>query len=170
MSDRIKSFLACVSCVALLGAFAFVCVIEVGMAATVDQYATSTQTAAPTNVATFTSNERVQRFYVECSTLGDNEVVAAITTKQIRVLSLSVLATSTTSVDFYIKNDTDGGILGGSSALLTVDKDGGDGPAGYNFDWNPGGICETGTDGEALEINLSAATTVIVRGTYIQVD
>lgn len=99
---------------------------------------------------------------------GANTMIAAVADKKIRVLALSLLATSTTAVSAYVYNG-DYMLLGDGTNKLTLDMDGGGGPAGVVLPYNQGGWFQTDTNNEALAINLSGATPVIWCATYIEV-
>lgn len=99
---------------------------------------------------------------------GANTIIAAVADKKIRVLALSLLATSTTAVVAYIYNG-DYMLLGDSTNKLTLDMDGVGGPAGLVMPFNQGGWFQTDTANEALVINLGAATPVIWAITYMEV-
>jgi hypothetical protein len=99
---------------------------------------------------------------------GANTIVAAVADKKIRVLALSLIATSTTAVVAYVYNG-DYMLLGNSTNKLTLDMDGVGGPAGLVLPWNQGGWFQTDTANEALAINLGGATPVVWCVTYIEV-
>ncbi len=99
---------------------------------------------------------------------GANTLVAAVADKKIRVLALSMFATSTTAVSAYVYNG-DYMLLGDGTNKLTLDLDGGGGPAGFVLPYNQGGWCQTDTNNEALAVNLSGATPVIWAITYVEV-
>lgn len=110
----------------------------------------------------------VKRHMSTPASSGANTLLGAVAGKKFRVLSLAVFAASATSVNFYLYNG-DNNVLGDGTDKLTVDKDGGDGPPSIILPWNPGGWFETDTANEALSINLSGATAVVVALTYIEV-
>lgn len=112
----------------------------------------------------------VKRFRVIATANGDNVLIAAVAAKKFRLRSLLILATSTTSVSFYLYTTTDTGVLGNATNKLKVDLDGVDASAGMVLQWNPDGWVETTTANEDLKINLSAATPVVVIGTYEEVS
>ena len=99
---------------------------------------------------------------------GANTLIAAVADKKIRVLALSLFATSTTAVSAYVYNG-DYMLLGDGTNKLTLDMDGGGGPAGVVLPFNAGGWFQTDTNNEALAINLSGATPVIWCATYVEV-
>ena len=99
---------------------------------------------------------------------GANTIIAAVADKKIRVLALSLLATSTTAVVAYIYNG-DYMLLGDGTNKLTLDMDGVGGPAGLVMPFNQGGWFQTDTANEALAINLGGATPVIWAITYMEV-
>lgn len=94
---------------------------------------------------------------------GANTMVAAVTGKKIRVLSLAVLPTTTSAwaiTAFYLYNG-DNTMLGDSSDKLR---------AGMILPFNPAGWIETDTANELLGINLGSADPVVWALTYIEVD
>jgi hypothetical protein len=97
-----------------------------------------------------------------------NTMIAAVADKKIRVLALSLIATSATLVTAYVYNG-DYMLLGNATNMITLDMDGGSGPAGLVLPWNPGGWFQTDTANEALAIDLSAAQPVIWAVTYVEV-
>lgn len=92
------------------------------------------------------------------SASGDTTLVAAVTSKKLRVLNYTVSANGAVNVKF--KSATAGDI----TALKYFDAAG----AGAAAPYSPVGHFET-TAGEALVINLSAAIAVGVDVTYIEV-
>lgn len=99
---------------------------------------------------------------------GANTMIAAVEGYQIRILALSLIATSTTAVSLYLYNG-DNALLGDGTNKITLDMDGVGGPAGLVLPFNAGGWFQTDTDNELLGINLSGATPVIWAVTYIEV-
>ena len=98
------------------------------------------------------------------STDGET-LVAAKEGQYIKIHSVVILATSTTSVGLKLYND-DNDLLGEDSNRLTVDLDGIDGPAGIVIPFNDAGWFTTDATNEAVKLGLSAATTVIVIVNY----
>ena len=88
---------------------------------------------------------------------------------QVRVLALSLIATSATVTNIYLANG-DFNILGDTDNRipLGIDADG-DMIPGITLPFNRGGWFQTDTDTEALNIVLSAAQDVIYCVTYIEV-
>ncbi len=99
------------------------------------------------------------------ATADEFVIVPASATQRIMIHSVVVLATSTTSVNWYLYNG-DNELLGGSSQTLTVDLDGIDGPAGFVMPYNQNGWFQTDTVNEPIRISLSASTPVIVIVNY----
>jgi len=114
-----------------------------------------------------TSN--LKRFNVVASSSGDNELVEAVSGKRFRIISLALIAQSSTSVDAYLING-DNELLGTAAAPQPIDMSAVDGLAGVVLPANEGGWLETDTANEALEINLSGAQAVLCVGTYVEVD
>lgn len=99
---------------------------------------------------------------------GANTIITAVADKKLRILALSLLATSTTAVVLYLYNG-DYMLLGDGTNKLTLDMDGVGGPAGLVLPFNQGGWFQTDTANEALAVNLGGATPVIWCVTYIEV-
>jgi hypothetical protein len=91
----------------------------------------------------------------------DAIIVAALADHRIMVYSIALIATSGTSVNVSVFNG-DKYLLGDATNLLTLDKDGVDGPAGIVLPYNERGWFQTDTANEALQLNMSASTPVIV--------
>lgn len=124
-----------------------------------------TQGAALMDGATRATIKRISGI---ATSSGANTLIAAVAGYQIRVLAMSLIATSTTAVSAYVYNG-DYMLFGDGTNKLTLDMDGVGGPAGFVLPWNPGGWFQTDTDNEALALNLSGATPVIWAVTYIEV-
>lgn len=105
----------------------------------------------------------VKRAKISAASSGENTLVAAVSAKKIRVLSLCVIAAG--AVNAYFNNATDGGIFADSTNKLTLSA-GGD---GFVLPHNPYGWMQTGTNNEALRLNLSGAVAVAGGLTYIEV-
>jgi len=96
---------------------------------------------------------------------GANTLLAAESGRAYTIHALAVLATSDTPVSFYLHND-DNMLLGDASNKITVDAAGVGGPAGFVLGYNEKGWMATDAFNEAVEINLSGATPVIVLVLY----
>lgn len=94
---------------------------------------------------------------------GENTLVAAVASKKIRVLSLAIIAAG--AVNVYFNNATDGAVFGHATNKITLDAGG----AGFVLPHNPHGWFQTGTNNEALRINLSGAVAVSGGLTYVEV-
>lgn len=101
---------------------------------------------------------------VICSA-DDATIVPALAGNRIMVHSIALIATSATSVNVSVFNG-DKYLLGDATNLLTLDKDGIDGPAGIVLPYNERGWFQTDTANEALQLNMSASTPVIVMINY----
>lgn len=95
---------------------------------------------------------------VSCSSSGDNEIVAAVTSKKIRVLQWIVTASA--AVNFKWQSAT----AGDKTGLFYAAAAGG----GAGGAFNPVGHFETAS-GEALQLNLSGATAVGGSIVYVEV-
>lgn len=94
---------------------------------------------------------------------GDNVLVAAVTSKKIRVLSLFMMSAGT--VNAYIRDDagTPINLIGDATNKLTLVSG-----SGFVLPHNPLGWTET-TSGEGLQLNLSAAIGVAGCLSYVEV-
>lgn len=110
----------------------------------------------------------VKRFMVVTSTDGA-DLIAAVADKKFRILSFAIFATATTATAFWLE-DSDGADVFGDSTGITLDIDGGSGPAGLVLNHNPYGWWQTATANKDLHIKLTAAQKVVVSGTYIEVS
>lgn len=105
---------------------------------------------------------------VGASSSGNNELVAAVTGKRIRVLAVAIVGAGT-AVGAYFRTSSGGAaIFGSSSSPIPIDKSGAAGPAGLVLPFNPIGWMQTAS-GEALGLNLSAAQAVTGGLVYVEV-
>jgi hypothetical protein len=93
--------------------------------------------------------QRVKRASINGATLGDNTLVAAVAGKKIRVLSLVLVSTGTTTVRF--ESGAGGTELSGEMALAAN--------VGFSTGYSPVGHFETAA-GSLLNMELSAAVSV----------
>lgn len=100
-------------------------------------------------------NIPVKNKSLDTSSLGSNELVAAISGRSINVLSLAVVTTASNSIKFL----SDATQIG---ATMPLGANG-----GFVLPYNPYGWFNT-EEGEALNINLSVATATGVMITYIE--
>jgi hypothetical protein len=101
-------------------------------------------------------NQPVKTAFVNASSLGSNEIVAAVSGKVIRVLAASAVTTLANSVSFL----TAAVAISAASPLAAN--------GGFVLPHNPYGWFNT-VAGEALNVNLSVATSTAVNITYIEV-
>lgn len=104
----------------------------------------------------------VKRAKISAADSGENTLVSAVASKKIRVLSLALISNG--SVDLYFNNATDGGLFGDSTNKVDLQQS-----TGFVLPHNPHGWFQTGTNNEALRLNLSAAIAVAGSLTYIEV-
>jgi hypothetical protein len=98
---------------------------------------------------------------IAAASSGTNELVAAVASKKIRVVSLFLIAAGT--VNAYFEDDANTALAGdGTNKIALIAS------SGFSLNFNPVGWFETGS-GQALEVNLSAATAVAGSVTYIEV-
>lgn len=95
---------------------------------------------------------------IDDATSGDNELVAAVANKKIRVLSLMLMAAGTVTARF--ESSTAGNFLSGEMNLVAN--------VGFALGFNPVGWFET-VAGESLNMQLSAAISTDGFLTYIEV-
>lgn len=95
---------------------------------------------------------------IDHATSGDNTIVAAVATKKIRVLSLVLVASGTTTVRF--ESGAGGTALTGQMALIAN--------TGFQLGFNPLGWFETSA-GALLNLELSAAVSVDGVLCYVEV-
>ncbi len=110
----------------------------------------------------------VKTFNVIASSTGDTDVIASVTGSRLRILSMAVIAQSTTAVDIYFENG-DNALLFTAAKPLTIDAAGLDGQAGFILQPHEGGWLYTDTHTEAVIVNLSGNQDVSISGTYIEV-
>jgi hypothetical protein len=104
---------------------------------------------------------------IGCAASGDNQLVAPVTGRKIRVLSIVLFGLSTVSA--YFKSGDGNPICGDATYKIALDNTGATGPGGFVLGFNPIGWFQTGA-GYALLLNLSAAVGVCGALTYIEVD
>ncbi|OHB67561.1 MAG: hypothetical protein A2V70_08435 [Planctomycetes bacterium RBG_13_63_9] len=109
-----------------------------------------------------------KRAKISCAASGDNTLVAAVSGKRIRVLSIALIATD--AVEVYFKSAGGTAIFADGTSPVPLDKAGASGPAGMVLNFNPVGWLQTDVADEALEVNLSAAVGVCGALTYVEVD
>ena len=105
------------------------------------------------------------------STSGDRTIVAGVTGKRVRVISLRIKAAAASSapVAYYWRSGVGGtAIDGGASNTIPLDKTGAAGSGGETLQEAKLGWFQTGV-GEALVLNLSAAQAVTGSITYVEV-
>jgi len=100
----------------------------------------------------------IKQAAISGNTNGDNELVALVAGKKIRVLAMSVIAAG--AVDFRLESNAGGTALTGVMSL----------PANGGFVWNhnPIGWCETAA-GEKLNMELGGEVQVSGLLTYVEV-
>jgi hypothetical protein len=101
----------------------------------------------------------VKRAFANATASGETTVVAAVVAKKIRVLAYAIGPVSA-AVNVYFDNATDGAV----SSTKYLAANGGMGRGLNHF-----GHFQTGTNNEALRINLSTTANVGVEVTYIEV-
>jgi hypothetical protein len=101
---------------------------------------------------------------------GTDDMIAAVASKKLLILALSLFATSTTTNTVYVDN-VDNDLLGnsGNGIPLSLDADG-DTVPGFVLPFNPGGWFKTDAVNEAVTLNSSAAQDIIWCITWIETD
>ena len=101
---------------------------------------------------------------------GTDDMIAAVASKKLLILALSLFATSVTINTVYVDN-ADNDLLGnsGNGIALSLDADG-DTVAGFVLPYNPAGWFKTDTVNEAVTLNTSAAQDIIYCISYIETD
>lgn len=97
---------------------------------------------------------------IDVASSGDNTIVAAVSGKKIRVLSLFLVAAGTVNVRF--ENGAGGTALTGQMNLIAN--------TGFVLPHNPHGWFQAGTDNTLLNLELSAAVSVDGALTYIEAE
>lgn len=113
-----------------------------------------------------TSANSVKFANIDTASSGDNAVVAAVTSKKIKVVSVALFASG--SVDVYL-NDGTADLLGGTRKIK-LDNTGAGGAAGFVLGHNPQGWLQTAAVNRPLNLNLSAAVGVAGTVQYVEVD
>jgi hypothetical protein len=129
-------------------------------ARTTDAIATALQTDAIMNGATALTPKFAN---ISAASSGDNTLVAAVTSKKIRILSLFLMSAGT--VNAYIRDDsgTPVNLMGDATNKFVLEA-----TAGFVLPFSPIGWQET-TSGEGLQLNLSAAIAVVGSIAYVEV-
>ena len=105
---------------------------------------------------------------ISCSTSGENTLVAAVTSKKIRVLSLALTVVGT-ALSIYFKDGAAGtAIFADGTNPIPLDKTGATGAGGLVLGFNPTGWMQSAS-GAALILNLSTAQAVAGALTYVEV-
>ena len=111
----------------------------------------------------------IKHFHVVTSTDGAT-IIAAVEGKKFRVRSFAIYGVGTTATNFYLQDEDAAAVLGSAAGALPVGVNAdGDMVPGLNLGFNPDGHFETATANKKLVIKLSAAQTVVVVGSYIEV-
>lgn len=104
---------------------------------------------------------------ISTATSGNNELVAAVASHKIRVLSMLLVADGV--VDVFLRTSSAGaGICADATRPIPLDNTGATGAGGLNLAYNPHGHFET-VSGEALGLNLSGAVAVSGSLTYVEI-
>lgn len=140
---------------------------RVKISAGADGAATDVSAAAPLPTAAFHESNQVtvagapvtiKYAAIDAAVSGDNTLLAAVTSKKIRVLSLFLVAAGTVTVRF--ESGAGGTALTGQMNLIAN--------TGFVLPFNPGGWFETASN-TLLNLELSAAVSVDGCISYIEV-
>lgn len=110
------------------------------------------------SVSTVIADARAKRFVITASSSGNNEIVAAVAGKHIRVLSYNYVASGTVNVAWRSGATT---VIGGLGYWVAN--------TGKVAPKNEDGWFQTAA-GEALNVNLSGAVAIGGEGTYVEID
>lgn len=140
---------------------------RIKISAGADGAATDVSAAAPLPAASFAESNQmtvagvpatVKFVAIDAATRGDNTLLAAVTSKKIRVVSLFLVAAGTVNVRF--ESGAGGTALTGQMNLVAN--------TGFVLPYNPGGWFETASN-TLLNLALSAAVSVDGSLSYIEV-
>jgi hypothetical protein len=104
----------------------------------------------------------IKHVAIDTATAGNNAIVAAVSDKIIKVLSLAIVASG--PVDVYWNDGTDN--LFGGTRKIPMDVIGTAGTVGFFLPHNTAGWFQTGAVNRALNLNLSGAVGVCGCFTY----
>lgn len=106
---------------------------------------------------------------ISAASSGENTLVALVSAKKIRVLSMSLIGVGT-AVSIYFKDAASSSthIFGDSTNPIPIDKSGAAGAGGLVLGYNPNGWFQSASGG-ALILNLSAAQAVAGCLSYLEV-
>jgi len=102
---------------------------------------------------------------IDVASSGDNQLVAAVSGKTLRVLSVFLAASGAVDAVF---NDGTANLLGGTRKIK-LDNTGAVGPGGFALQENRTGWFQTGAVNRPINLNLSGATGVAGCLTYVEV-
>jgi len=111
---------------------------------------------------------KLLRFNVVCATNGANEVIAAKAATKYRIISFAIK--SRAGVVSWALYNGDHYMWASAVAPDPIDLDGVSGPCGMVWDEQMGGWFESDTVNEAVNVSLNAAESVIVAGTYVEIN
>lgn len=101
---------------------------------------------------------------IDCASSGNNELVAAVTGKTLKVLSVFLAASGAVDVVF---NDGTANLLGGTRKVK-LDNTGAAGAVGFVLSSNPTGWFKTGGTNRPINVNLSAGVGVAGVLAYVE--
>jgi len=110
---------------------------------------------------------QLKRFNVVASSSGANTLIAAVSDKRFRIVSMKVTAQSGTAVNAYFYNG-DNELMYTAAAPQPYDMTAIAGLVGEELVPQETGWLETDTVNEAFAVNLSGAVAVAVVGTYVE--
>jgi hypothetical protein len=102
---------------------------------------------------------------IDCASSGDNQLVAAVASRTIRVISVFLAAAGAVDVKF---NDGTAALLGGTR-LIKLDNTGAVGAGGFCLQENRTGWFQTAAVNRPINLNLSSAVGVAGCITYVEV-
>ena len=98
---------------------------------------------------------------------GNQAIVAAVSGKKIRVLSMNVMATASTNAIWV--NDGTADLHGTTSYKIPLDVTGATGAGGFVLPFNQLGWFETAANNRPININLGSANGITAIVTYVEV-
>lgn len=114
----------------------------------------------------------LKRFDMVVKTAATHDLIAGVSGKKFRIVSLFVRSNSSTANNIYFSEEGVASTVFGTNStdVEALDALGIAGKSGWVAPTNDGGWYQTSTAGTDFEITLSGATAVSVVGTYVEVN
>jgi hypothetical protein len=110
----------------------------------------------------------LKHFNVDCTTNGNNTIIAAKAGSKFRIVSITVTSCSTSGDSFYLING-DNALWYSAAIPMPIHVTGIDGVAGISLAEHNGGHFETDTVNEALVLVLTDGDDANCSGTYVEI-